>query len=159
MNSLFLCVRNGSLSLFFLPKFYDHESGRPNLLYHYWRSLKTWTLQLTGSKMPLENWGWHTLQPSDLSRNTQLPSTYLLPLDILFPSNRNIHKSSCGLCFWASVPLIDRFYWNLSIKGSEAGKQRPHELLWMLWFDEKSISNLVPLQYVWLQNIKTKHEI
>ena len=26
----------------------------------------------------------------------------------------------CGLCFWASDPLIDRFYWNLSIKGSEA---------------------------------------
>ena len=70
-------------------------------------SLKTWTLQLTGSKMPLENWGWHTLQPSDLSRNTQLPSTYL-PLDILFPSNRNIHKSSCGHCFWAS-DLIERF--------------------------------------------------
>ena len=26
------------------------------------------------------------------------------------------------------------------IKGSEVQKQRPHELLWMLWFDEKSIS-------------------
>ena len=24
---------------------------------------------------------------------------------------------------------------------SEAQKQRPHELLWMLWFDEKSIFN------------------
>ena len=31
-------------------------------------------------------------------------------LDILFSSNHNIHKSSCGLCFWASDPLIDRFY-------------------------------------------------
>ena len=31
--------------------------------------------------------------------------------------------------FWASDPLIDRFYSNLSIKGSEAQKQRPHELL------------------------------
>ena len=50
-------------------------------------------------------------------------------LDILFSSNHNIHKSSCGLCFWASDPLIDRFYQNLSIKGSEAKKQRPHELL------------------------------
>ena len=30
-------------------------------------------------------------------------------LDILFPSNHNIHKSSVGLCFWASDPLIDRF--------------------------------------------------
>ena len=27
------------------------------------------------------------------------------------------------------------------IKGSDAQKQRPDELLWMLWFDEKSISN------------------
>ena len=27
------------------------------------------------------------------------------------------------------------------IKGSEAQKQRPHKLLWMLWFDEKNISN------------------
>ena len=27
------------------------------------------------------------------------------------------------------------------MKGSEAQKQRPHELLWMLWFDEKSISS------------------
>ena len=41
-------------------------------------------------------------------------------VDILFPSNHNIHKSSCGLCFWASNHLIDRFYQNLSIKGSEA---------------------------------------
>ena len=30
-------------------------------------------------------------------------------LDILFSSNHNIHKSSCGLYFWASDPLIDRF--------------------------------------------------
>ena len=27
------------------------------------------------------------------------------------------------------------------IEGSEAQKQRPYELLWMLWFDGKSISN------------------
>ena len=26
-----------------------------------------------------------------------------------FSSNHNIHKSSCGLCFWASDPLINRF--------------------------------------------------
>ena len=54
-------------------------------------------------------------------------------------SNHNIHKSSHGLCFCASDPLIDKFYKNLSNKGSEAQKQRPEELLWMLWFDEKSI--------------------
>ena len=29
-------------------------------------------------------------------------------LDILFSSNHNIHKSSCGLCVWASDPLIER---------------------------------------------------
>ena len=33
-----------------------------------------------------------------------------ITLDILFSSNHNIHKSLCGLCFWASDPLIDRFY-------------------------------------------------
>ena len=50
-------------------------------------------------------------------------------LDILFSSNHNIHKSSSGLCFWASDPLIDRFYENNPIKVSEAQKQRPDEFL------------------------------
>ena len=54
---------------------------------------------------------------------------YLLTLDILFSSNHNNHKSSCGLCLWASDPSIDRFYQNLSIKGSEAQEQRSYELL------------------------------
>ena len=31
-------------------------------------------------------------------------------LDILFSSNHNIHKSSSGHCFWASDPLIERFF-------------------------------------------------
>ena len=31
-----------------------------------------------------------------------------------FSSNHNIHKSLCGLCFWAPDPLI---YQNLSNKG------------------------------------------
>ena len=66
---------------------------------------------------------------------SQLPS-----LDILFSLNHNIHKSLHGLCFWASDPLIDEFYKNLSIKGSEAQKQKPHELLWTLWLEKKSIS-------------------
>ena len=50
-------------------------------------------------------------------------------LDILFTSNHNIHKNSYGLCFWASDPLIDRFYKNLLIKGSISQKYRPHEVL------------------------------
>ena len=42
----------------------------------------------------------------------------MLPtLDILFSPNHNIHKSLCDLYFWASDPLIYRFYLNLSIKG------------------------------------------
>ena len=53
-----------------------------------------------------------------------LPGCFLSSiLDIIFSSNHNIHKSSCGLCFWASDPLIDRFYLDLSIIGSEAQKQ------------------------------------
>ena len=48
---------------------------------------------------------------------------------ILFLSNHNIHKSLHGLFFWASDPLIDRFFKNLSIKESEDQKHRPHELL------------------------------
>ena len=50
-------------------------------------------------------------------------------LDILFSSNHNSHNSLSILCFWASDPLIDTFYKYLSIKGSEARKQRPHKLL------------------------------
>ena len=49
---------------------------------------------------------------SPLTINAQRYLHYLLvcTIDILFSSNHNIHKSSCGLCFWASDPLIDRFY-------------------------------------------------
>ena len=54
---------------------------------------------------------------------------YLLTLDILFSSNHNNHKSSCGLCLWASDPSIDRFYQNLSIKGSEAPKRKATQTL------------------------------
>ena len=31
-------------------------------------------------------------------------------LDILFLSNHNIHKSSCGRCYWASDHLIERVW-------------------------------------------------
>ena len=46
-------------------------------------------------------------------------------LNILFLSNHNIHKSWFGLCFWASDTLIERFYLNLSIIGSEVQNERP----------------------------------
>ena len=37
---------------------------------------------------------------------------YILYLNSIYTlsSNHNIHKSSCGLCFLVSDPLIDRFY-------------------------------------------------
>ena len=41
-------------------------------------------------------------------------------------SNHNVHKSSCGLCFWAPHPLI----------GPGTHEQSPNELLWTLPFDE-----------------------
>ena len=70
-------------------------------------------------------------------------------LDILFLSNRNIHKSSSDHCFWASYHSIDGFYLNHSIKWSTAQKQRSDELLWMLWFDEKSISKVSSILFIW----------
>ena len=42
------------------------------------------------------------------------PNRYVRPkrptLDILFSSNHNNPKISCGLCFWASYPLSNRFF-------------------------------------------------
>ena len=35
---------------------------------------------------------------------------YIYTLDILFSSNHNDHRSSGGLCFWASDPLIEEDY-------------------------------------------------
>ena len=51
-------------------------------------------------------------------------SNHPFPFDILFRQN-NIHKSSCGLCFSAPDPLIDRFYKDLLINGSET-KNKGH---------------------------------
>ena len=36
-----------------------------------------------------------------------VPNTYIR---YTFSSNHNIHISLCKLCFWASEPLIDKFY-------------------------------------------------
>ena len=64
--------------------------------------------------------GWHICH----AKTCSLFNAYML--DILFTSNHNVHKSLCGLCFWTSDPSFDGFYQNLSIKGSEAQKQRPN---------------------------------
>ena len=45
--------------------------------------------------------------PSNLSIHPYILN--INTLGILFSSNHNIHKSSCGHCFWASDPLIDGF--------------------------------------------------
>ena len=64
-------------------------------------------------------------------------------LDTLFCQITTFIKVHVAFFFWASDPLINRFYGNLSLKGSEAQKHRPHKLIWTLWFDEKSISNIL----------------
>ena len=38
-----------------------------------------------------------------------LPFFNVCILDIFFSSNHKVHKSLCGLCFWALDPLIERF--------------------------------------------------
>ena len=83
-------------------------------LHYAWSHLAPATLQLSSTTtmyyyFPLERKGFIK---DDLSvkiwRSIYLHS--YKSLDILFSSNHNIHKSSCGLCFWASDPLIHRFY-------------------------------------------------
>ena len=48
----------------------------------------------------LKKWQWEKILSVIIYRSE---------LDILFSSNHNIHKSSSGLCFWASDLLIERF--------------------------------------------------
>ena len=49
-----------------------------------------------------------SIEHDTVKRNNMCKRIYLW-LDILFLSNHNIHKSSYGLCFRASDPLIDTF--------------------------------------------------
>ena len=46
-----------------------------------------------------------------------------------FSSNKIVQKISFSLCFWASDPLINKFYLNQSNNRSEAQNQRPNEIL------------------------------
>ena len=71
----------------------------------------------------------HQNKDFDINVGSVLSFSLLGTLNILYSSNHNIHNSSYSLRFWASDPLIDRFYYDLLIKGSEAQKQRPQELL------------------------------
>ena len=54
---------------------------------------------------------------------------YILTLDILL----------CQITTFIKVRVA--FVFRLQTLSIEAQKQKPNELLWMLWFDEKSISN------------------
>ena len=59
-------------------------------------------------------------------------------------SNHIIHKCSNGFCIWASDPLIDRIYKKYINQRIWSPKTKAiHILLLMLWFDEKSMSNVV----------------
>ena len=60
-------------------------------------------------------------------------------LKCIFSSNQIVHKISFSLCFWASDPLIDVFYWILLKKRSQSQNQRLNEILWMIWNDEKKV--------------------
>ena len=93
-----------------------------------------WLIQSVTGWGALKNRGWPPLSISSLLLKRHWCDCLLR---YTFSSNHNAHNSSCGLFLGASDPLIDRSYKNLSIKGFEAQKQRPHEFLWSLWFDEK----------------------
>ena len=64
----------------------------------------------------------HAIRQCTTYYQLTIPGRGVAVLDILFSSNHNIHKSLYGLCFWASDPLIDKYFYDLSIKGSEAQK-------------------------------------
>ena len=70
----------------FSPKRCTNLGTTPNIHSHYCYILKVYSIN-----------AFHLMLP-------------LCSLDILFSSNHNIHKSSYGLCFWTSDPLIDSIY-------------------------------------------------
>ena len=58
--------------------------------------------------------GIRPIQNKVCNMNTPL---YVCMLDIFFSSNHNIHKSLCGLCFWASDVLTIDFSKIYQLKG------------------------------------------
>ena len=88
---------------------------------------------------------WRTKRPQIYHYLSWINPPHLPTLDIIFHQITTFnHKSSCGLCFWSPDP---------SIKASGDQKQRPHELLRMLWFDIKSISDLHTQMAEMLRNL------
>ena len=70
---------------------------------------------------------------------------FVCTLDILFLSNYNINKSSCGLCFWALDPLIDKILVKSIIKRGWGPKTMPTGTFINVVIWRKSIS----MQHQW----------
>ena len=130
----------------------NNDSGEPIWYTMSWQRITFATLENDSGELI-----WYTMSWLRIT----FVKWYLPPQDIRFSSNHNIHKSSSGHCFWTLDLLIDGFYQTLSIKGFEAQKQWPDKLLWMLWFDEKSISSLhkdckfIPYLFCFKSKMKT----
>ena len=81
-------------------------SAKSNYLVYYITLGRFFTSKKAISGHPVDAFAFKNF-PTSLALHQLLVHTYTL--DILFPSNHNIHKSSRGLCFRASDPLIERF--------------------------------------------------
>ena len=66
-------------------------------------------------------------------------------LDILFCQITTFIKVHVAFVFWLQTLLSLDFTKIFQLKGLKP-KKRLYELLWMLWYDKKCISNLVALQ-------------
>ena len=97
-------------------------SNEMNIVYFFWSDTTTTTHTEKQQHISGADAWWPLLAEAALVNATGSGDTITHPafalclyswihytLDILFPSNYNVHKSSCGLCFWASVPLIEWF--------------------------------------------------
>ena len=65
-----------------------------------------------------------------------------VPLDILFRQIAMFIKAGMAFVFGLQTLELIEFSKNISIKGSAVQKPWLYKILWMLWFDEKSISNM-----------------
>ena len=51
-----------------------------------------------------------SLQSRRITKSEPKKKVFCICVRYTFSSNHNIHKGSCGLCFWASDPYIERIY-------------------------------------------------